>query len=95
MEKKKDIRALDLEQLKLELSELGEKAFRAKQVYEWLWKKNAHSFDEMTNLSNGLREQLKANYFIDHINLEDQQISTDKTIKCAFNVGEGKVMEGF
>ena len=55
MEKKKDIRALDLEQLKLELSELGEKAFRAKQVYEWLWKKNAHSFDEMTNLSNGLR----------------------------------------
>ena len=94
MEKKKDIRALDLEQLKLELSEIGEKAFRAKQVYEWLWKKNAHSFDEMTNLSNGLREQLKANYFIDHINLEDQQISSDKTIKCAFNVGEGKVMEG-
>lgn len=94
MEKKENIRARDLEQLKLELSELGEKAFRAKQVYEWLWKKNAHSFDEMTNLSNGLREQLKANYFIDHINLEDQQISTDKTIKCAFNVGEGKVMEG-
>lgn len=94
MEKKKDIRALDLEQLKLELSEHGEKAFRAKQVYEWLWKKNAHSFDKMTNLSNGLRDQLKENYFIDHINLEDQQISSDKTIKCAFNVGEGKVMEG-
>jgi len=94
MEKKENIRARDLEQLKLELSELGQKAFRAKQVYEWLWKKNAHAFDEMTNLSNDLREQLKSNYFIDHINLEEQQISSDKTIKCAFNVGDGKVMEG-
>ena len=73
---------------------INEKSFRAKQIYEWLWRKNAGSFDEMTNLSVSLREKLKTHYRIDKITLEDQQISSDKTIKCAFSVEQGKVVEG-
>ncbi len=94
MEARQNIRNLDLDQLKSSLKEMGEKAFRAKQIYEWLWKKNAARFEEMTNLSQSLREQLDSNFYIDHIELKDQQISTDKTIKCAFNIEEGKVIEG-
>lgn len=73
---------------------INEKSFRAKQIYEWLWRKNAGSFDEMTNLSVSLREKLKTHYRIDKITLEDQQISSDKTIKCAFSVEQDKVVEG-
>ena len=89
-----NIRNLSLKELQGEFVERKEKSFRAKQVYEWLWKKNAASFEEMTNLSKELREMLQQNYFIDHIHLQDQQISKDKTIKCAFTIEEGKVVEG-
>ena len=61
---KKDIRSLSLEELKIELESIGEKAFRAKQVYEWLHVKLADSFEEMTNLSKSLREKLDATYCI-------------------------------
>lgn len=89
-----NIRELSKSELKERLSELGEKAFRANQVYEWLWKKNAASFEEMSNLSKELRHKLNEHFIIDHILLDDQQISSDKTIKCAFSVGPGKVIEG-
>jgi len=92
---KQNIRNLELTELISSLESLGEKKFRAKQVYEWLWKKNAHSFEEMTNLSKELRETLNTNFFIDAITLEDQQISSDKTIKCAFSIADAnQVMEG-
>lgn len=94
MSDKINIRKLSLEELKSSLVELGEKAFRAKQVYEWIWQKNAHSFIEMTNLSKALRELLEESYWIDIIDLKDQQISTDKTIKCAFLTHDAKVIEG-
>ncbi len=89
-----NIRNLSLEELLVHFSDLNEKSFRAKQVFEWLWKKNAHSFDEMTSLSKDLREKLDTTFFIDHITLQDQQISRDKTIKCAFSVDETKIIEG-
>jgi 23S rRNA (adenine2503-C2)-methyltransferase len=89
-----NIRNLSLDELLIQFSELGEKSFRAKQVFEWLWKKNAHTFEEMTNLGIGLREKLNNLFFIDNITLKDQQISKDKTIKCAFAVDENKIMEG-
>jgi 23S rRNA (adenine2503-C2)-methyltransferase len=89
-----NIRNLSLDELLIQFSELGEKSFRAKQVFEWLWKKNAHTFEEMTNLGIGLREKLDNLFFIDNITLKDQQISKDKTIKCAFAVDENKIMEG-
>jgi len=93
-EKLIEIRNLNLEELTASMTLINEKSFRAKQIYEWLWRKNAGSFDEMTNLSVLLREKLKTHYHIDKITLEDQQISSDKTIKCAFSVEQGKVVEG-
>jgi 23S rRNA (adenine2503-C2)-methyltransferase len=93
-EKLIEIRNMNLEELTASMMEHGEKSFRAKQIYEWLWKKNAGTFDEMTNLSVALRDKLKTHYRIDKITLDDQQISSDKTIKCAFSVEQGKVVEG-
>jgi len=94
MKEKQNIRAFDLNELKGIMTELSEKPFRAKQVFEWLWQKDASSFEEMTSLSISLRDSLKANYYIDHIELKDQQISSDKTIKCAFNTQDERVVEG-
>lgn len=91
---KKNIRALSLEELTELMIGLGEKAFRAKQVYEWLWKKDASSFEEMSSLPKELRLQLEEHFDIDHIEIQDQQISTDKTIKCAFNTYDRRVVEG-
>ena len=94
MEGKINIRNLSLDELLGHFANINEKSYRANQVYEWLWKKNAHSFDEMTSLGKELREKLKASFYIDHIELKDQQISKDKTIKCAFAVDKDKIMEG-
>lgn len=89
-----DIRNLSLGELKIALEEMGEKAFRAKQVYEWIWTHGAASFDEMTNLSKGLRTQLEDKFSLAVLPVEDQQISSDRTIKCAFQVAESQVVEG-
>ena len=91
---KTDIRTLSQEELTQFFESQGEKKFRAKQVMEGLWKKSATRFDEMTNLSAGTRELLASNYTLKGITLVDQQISSDKTIKCAFEVDPGKVVEG-
>jgi 23S rRNA (adenine2503-C2)-methyltransferase len=91
---KANIRNLTLEELKVSMGKLGEKSFRSKQIFEWLWQKNAATFEEMSNLSKDLRLNLENHFYIDHIVLDDQQISSDKTIKCAFSIGEGKVVEG-
>jgi heme/copper-type cytochrome/quinol oxidase subunit 2/ribosomal protein L29 len=89
-----NIRELSFEELQEHLSKLKQQAFRSKQVFEWLWKKNAHTFEEMSNLSIELRSVLDANFFIDAISVQDEQISKDKTIKCAFEIAEGKIVEG-
>ncbi|MES2588998.1 MAG: 23S rRNA (adenine(2503)-C(2))-methyltransferase RlmN [Bacteroidota bacterium] len=89
-----NIRNLSLEELSQAVISLGEKSFRAKQIYEWLWQKNAGTFEEMSSLGKAFREKLEQQYFIDKIVLDDQQISSDKTIKCAFEVEKGKVVEG-
>ncbi|MCH2231223.1 MAG: 23S rRNA (adenine(2503)-C(2))-methyltransferase RlmN [Crocinitomicaceae bacterium] len=94
MEGKQNIRLLTLDGIKSALQEMGEKPFRGKQIFEWLWQKDAVTFEDMTNLSKSLRKKLNSSFFIDHIELEDQQISSDKTIKCAFKIEEGKVIEG-
>ena len=91
---KKNIREFSLEDLITIIKDLGEKSFRANQVYEWLWKKNAHTFEEMSNLSLGFRQLLEENFYIDAIHVEDEQISKDKTIKCAFGIETGKIVEG-
>lgn len=92
--RKINIRNLSFEELKAQLVTIGQQAFRAKQVYEWLWNKNAHSFEEMSSLSKELRSELEENFFIDGVSVVDQQVSSDKTIKCAFEIEKGKVVEG-
>jgi len=94
MSKKKDIRQLTLDQLTNELVELGEKPFRAKQVYEWLWKKRAISFEQMTSLSKPLRVKLEEDYVIHAIKLSEVQFSNDRTVKNAFELADGAVIEG-
>ena len=89
----KDIRLLDKKEIQTFLVDLGEKKFRANQVFEWLWQKSATSFEEMTNLSKGLREKLEAHFTINCITLEQQQVSTDGTIKCRFKLHDGHLME--
>jgi 23S rRNA (adenine2503-C2)-methyltransferase len=91
---KRDIRTYSLDQIQEFFTEHGDKPFRAKQVYEWLWNKSAHDFSEMTNLSLSTRELLDEHFMIEPIKLEEKQVSRDGTIKCAFSVGVGKVMEG-
>ena len=66
---KKDIRSYTLDELKKEIESIGEKAFRAKQVYEWLHVKLVDSFEEMTNLSKSLREKLEAQYEIPTVSM--------------------------
>lgn len=73
--------------------ENNEKQFRAKQIYEWLWNKNAHSFDEMSSLSKDLRELLKDNFVIQAISVEENQKSNDGTIKNAVKLFDGNVVE--
>lgn len=94
MSSKRDIRTYSLDQIQEFFTEHGDKPFRAKQVYEWLWNKSAHDFSEMTNLSLSTRELLDEHFMIEPIKLEEKQISRDGTVKCAFSVGAGKVMEG-
>lgn len=91
---KKDIRKMSIEAIAKDLIASGEKAFRAKQIYEWLWMKSAASFEEMTNLSKTLREWLDQNYCINRITIADKQLSSDRTIKVAFRLHDGNEVEG-
>ncbi|MBP9878863.1 MAG: 23S rRNA (adenine(2503)-C(2))-methyltransferase RlmN [Chitinophagales bacterium] len=88
------IRDLSLEQLTEQIVALGEPSFRAKQIYEWLWKKSAVQFSEMLNLSKSLREQLESRYAINAIVIDVQQKSMDGTIKCRFKLVDGHMVEG-
>ena len=85
---------MSLDQLTSELVSIGEKPFRAKQIYEWLWKKRAVSFDQMTNISEQLRKQLDDIYAIYAIKLSDSQLSNDRTIKNAFALSDNAIIEG-
>jgi 23S rRNA (adenine2503-C2)-methyltransferase len=90
----KNIRHLDAGEIKTFFLERGEPAFRAAQVYEWLWKKSAHSFDDMSNLPKSTREVLKENFVIGAVVTELTQLSKDGTIKNAFRLHDGKKVEG-
>jgi 23S rRNA (adenine2503-C2)-methyltransferase len=91
---KKDIRKLSLEQLTAELKNIGEQPFRAKQVYEWIWKKSVSSFGQMSNLSHTLREKLENSFLINAVTVSDKQISNDRTIKSGFTLYDKNVVEG-
>ncbi len=90
---KRDIRNIDKNDLSKYFNEIGEKPFRAKQVWEWIWQKSARSFDEMSNLSKTLREQLDEDFEIRAIQLDTVQQSTDGTIKSAFRLHDHALIE--
>ena len=89
----KDIRSYTEAQLIDILKEKGEPKFRAKQIYEWLWQKSAHQFDDMSNLSKSLRDWLKQEFVINAVSISDMQVSADRTIKCAMKLADGNVVE--
>lgn len=90
---RRDIRKLSLEELKAFFLAHGDKAFRAQQVYEWLWKKSAKDFDQMTNLSLATRALLKEHFVINFIRVDNMQRSADGTIKNAVTLHDGLVVE--
>ena len=90
---KKDIKSLTKEEITAELKALGEPAFRGKQVFVWLHK-GVTSFDEMSNLSKGLREKLKENYYITAPQVERKLVSQiDGTIKYLWRLHDGNCIE--
>ena len=91
---KQDIRSLSIDHLKAGITALGEPAFRAKQVHEWLWQKAARGFDEMSNLPKSLREKLNDQYSINVVQVHQTQLSFDKTIKNTFRLFDGNIIEG-
>ncbi len=90
---KEDIRKLSKQELEERLQVMGEARFRAKQVYEWLWKKGAHDFEEMTNLSKVLRQKLELHFTINAITEDKVQFSSDGTIKTRFRLFDGHLIE--
>ena len=93
-EEKTNIRGLSFNDIKEFLVENGEKPFLAKQVYEWLWKKNVHQFSEMTNLSKTARQLLGKFFIIPAIKIHSLQISKDETIKTSFKLIDDNIIEG-
>jgi 23S rRNA (adenine2503-C2)-methyltransferase len=90
---KKDIRALSKEQLRDFFVANQDKPFRGNQVYEWLWSKGAHSFEDMTNVSKETRTMLENNFVINHIKVDTMQRSSDGTVKNAVRLHDGLVVE--
>lgn len=91
---KMDIRSLSLEALQERFIQMDEKSFRAKQVYEWLWKKSCVSFDEMSNISKELRTKLNEHFSINNVKINNSQFSADKTIKNSFILHDSHLIEG-
>lgn len=89
----KNIKDYNLDDLKRELVELGEKQFRAEQIFKWIYQDKVKKFDEMTNLSLELREKLKENYTMCNYNILKKQESSDGTIKYLFDVLDGNAIE--
>ena len=89
----KNIKDYDLEDLKKELENIGEKKFRAEQIFKWLYVEKVKEFDEMTNLSLELREKLKNEYDICNFKILRKQESSDGTKKYLFDVLDGNAIE--
>jgi 23S rRNA (adenine2503-C2)-methyltransferase len=92
-EKETDIRDLTLEEMQALFEELGEQPFRAKQVWKWLYEKGASSWEEMTDLSKGLREKLARRYRIGRLELLTRQVSNDGTEKYLLRLHDGNAIE--
>ena len=89
----KNIKDYDLKELKEELTKIGEKPFRAEQIFKWLYQEKVKEFSEMTNLSLELRKKLEENYTICNYKILRKQESKDGTIKYLFDVLDGNAIE--
>jgi 23S rRNA (adenine2503-C2)-methyltransferase len=94
MKENRNIRELDLGQLEDYFESIGEKKFRAKQVFEWLWQKQAMSFADMTNISKELRQKLGEQFTLPALHIDATQYSSDGTIKSRFKTWDGHAVEG-
>ena len=90
----KNIRELSLNELETFFESIGEKKFRTKQVWEWIWQKGAQSFADMTNLSKELRQQLGDHFSLPALIIDQTQNSADGTVKMRFKTFEGHLCEG-
>jgi len=90
----KNIRHLNLSELEEYFETIGEKKFRAKQAYEWIWQKGALSFADMTNLSKELRQQLGEIFTLPALIIDAIQTSSDGTVKTRFKTWDGHLVEG-
>lgn len=91
---KKNIRHLSLGELEKYFESIDEKKFRAKQVYEWLWLKQARSFSDMTNLGKDLRAKLSGHFSLPTLTIDALQNSSDGTVKSRFKTADGHLVEG-
>lgn len=89
----KNIKDYTINELKEELKKIGEKPYRAEQIFKWLYQVNVTSFDEMTDLSLELREKLKSEYNICNYNIIERQVSKDGTVKYLFDILDGNAIE--
>ena len=89
-----DIRTLTYEELEQFIFSINEKKFRAKQVWTWLWKKGAGSYDEMTDLSLALRAQLAEHFTFQRAVIDQEVHSRDKSAKFAFRLHDDRMVEG-
>jgi 23S rRNA (adenine2503-C2)-methyltransferase len=89
-----NIRHLSIRELEAYFESIGDKKFRVKQMYEWLWQKHAHSFEDMTNLSKELRARLAADFSFPALTVNATQFSDDGTIKSRFKTFDGHMIEG-
>ena len=94
MTKSRNIRNLTLPELENWFVESGDKKFRSKQVWEWLWQKHATSFAEMTNLSKDLRQKLGDEFSLPALVADSVQYSSDGTVKSRFKTHDGHYIEG-
>ncbi|MBQ7265438.1 MAG: 23S rRNA (adenine(2503)-C(2))-methyltransferase RlmN [Firmicutes bacterium] len=90
---KTDLRDLTLDELKLAVEELGEKPFRAKQIFSWLHQKGAESFEEFKNIPQALREKIGEKYYISKLDIVEKLVSKDGTVKYLFDIGDGILIE--
>ena len=90
---KKNIKDYNLEDLKNLMIELDEKPYRAEQIFQWIFKENITSFDDMTNISNELKDKLKKDFDLHVFNIITKQESKDGTKKYLFDVLDGNAIE--
>ena len=87
-----NIRDLNLEEIETELLEMGEKKYRAKQIFAWLYR-NIETFEEMTDLSKDLIKKLNEKFYIKNLEMINFQKSKDGTIKYLFQLNDGHAIE--